>query len=91
MFTRHGDVRELLEEPDDMFVVMGSGDEIRLFFDAGALPLPAAGWKRDFLLKVDRWARDRDANTAFSQSVEPLPFHRRRSTIRRTPNTGNAR
>ena len=74
-YTRYGDVRELLEEPDDMFVVMGSGDEMRLLFDAGALPPPAAGWKRDFLLKVDGWAKDRDANTAFSQSVEPLPFH----------------
>ncbi|MGA3027448.1 MAG: FG-GAP-like repeat-containing protein [Bryobacteraceae bacterium] len=75
LYTQYGDVRELLEEPDDMFVVMGSGDEIRLLFDAGALPPPAAGWKRDFLLKVDGWAKDRDANTAFSQSVEPLPFH----------------
>jgi tetratricopeptide (TPR) repeat protein len=75
MYTRYGDVRELIEEPDDMFVVMGSGDEIRLLFDAGALPPPAPGWKRDFLLKVDGWAKDRDANTAFSQSVEPLPFH----------------
>jgi hypothetical protein len=24
---------------------------------------------------VDGWAKDRDANTAFSQTVEPLPFH----------------
>ena len=37
-------------------------------------PLPA-GWKRDFLLLVDGWAKDRDANTAYSQTVEPLPFH----------------
>ena len=34
-----------------------------------------AGWKRDFLLLVDGWAKDADANTAFSQSVLPLPFH----------------
>ena len=32
-------------------------------------------WQRDFLLLVDGWAKDQDANTAFSQSVEPLPFH----------------
>ena len=31
--------------------------------------------RRDFLLKVDGWAKDADANTAFGQSVEPLPFH----------------
>jgi hypothetical protein len=24
---------------------------------------------------VDGWAKDRDPNTAFSQGVEPLPFH----------------
>jgi hypothetical protein len=26
-------------------------------------------------LRVEGWAKDRDANTAFSQSVDPLPFH----------------
>ena len=40
------------------------------------MPALPAGWKRDFLLKVDGWAKDRDANTAHSQSVEPLPFHK---------------
>jgi len=39
------------------------------------LPALATGWKRDFLLFVDGWAKDADANTAFSQTVEPLPFH----------------
>ena len=56
-------------------VMMGSGDEIRLRFSAGGLPPLPAGWKRDFLLLVDGWAKDADANTAFSQSVLPLPFH----------------
>ena len=39
------------------------------------LPGLPQGWVRDFLLLVDRWAKDADANTAFSQNVEPLPFH----------------
>ena len=74
-YTRYGDVRELLEQVDDRFVIMGSGDELRLRFDPASLaPLPT-GWRREWLLKVDGWAKDRDANTAFSQSVEPLPFH----------------
>ena len=30
---------------------------------------------RDYLLKVDGWAKDADANTAFSENVLPLPFH----------------
>jgi len=54
---------------------MGSGDEARLLFDAARLPPVAAGWRRDFLLLFDGWAKDADANTAFSQTVEPLPFH----------------
>jgi len=73
LYTRYGDVRELLRDVDDRLTILGSGDEIRLQF--AALPAPSAGWTRDFLLKVDGWAKDRDPNTAFSTSVEPLPFH----------------
>jgi hypothetical protein len=54
---------------------MGSGDEVALRFRAAGLPELPLGWKRDFLLLVDGWAKDADANTAFSQSVLPLPFH----------------
>jgi hypothetical protein len=74
-YTRYGDVLELLDSVDDQYVVMGSGDEIRLLFRATALPPVPVGWRRDFVLKVDGWAKDRDANTAYSQTVEPLPFH----------------
>jgi hypothetical protein len=75
LYTRYGDVRDLVEEIDDRMVIMGSGDELQLSYDgAPLLPLPP-GWSRDFLLLVDGWAKDADANTAFSQNVEPLPFH----------------
>lgn len=75
LYTRFGDVSELLAAADDRFVVMGSGDEVRLYFDGSALPALPAGWTRDFLLHVGGWAKDGDSNTAHSQSVEPLPFH----------------
>jgi hypothetical protein len=75
MYTRYGDVTRLLRDIDDRFVIMGSGDELQLKFASSSLPRLRAGWQRDFLLKVDGWAKDRDANTAFSQSVDPLPFH----------------
>ena len=75
MYTRYGDVHALIGEVDDQLVIMGSGDEMSLKFEASALPLLPAGWTRDFLLKVDGWAKDRDPNTAFSSTVEPLPFH----------------
>src|ERR1035438_8449643 len=75
LYTRYGDVLPLIQAIDDRLVVMGSGDQLRLLFpERAAGPLPA-GWKRDFLLFVDGWAKDADANTAYSQTVEPLPFH----------------
>ncbi len=74
-YTRYGDVRGLVQQADDRLVVMGSGDELQLRYDAGRLPALPQGWTRDFLLLVDGWAKDADANTAFSQTVEPLPFH----------------
>jgi len=75
LYTRYGDVAELAREIDDRFVVFGSGDELRLAFDAAALPPLPSGWTRDFLLFVDGWAKDGDANTAHSQTVGPLPYH----------------
>ncbi len=75
MYTRYGDVRELTTDVDDRLIVMGSGDELSLRFSAAAFPPLKAGWTRDYLLKVDGWAKDRDPNTAFATSVEPLPFH----------------
>ena len=74
-YTRYGDVTPLTRRVDDRFVIMGSGDEMKLTFPAASLPPLPRGWTRDFLLLVDGWAKDADANTAFSQTVGPLPFH----------------
>ncbi|MFL6416058.1 MAG: FG-GAP-like repeat-containing protein [Bryobacteraceae bacterium] len=76
MYTRYGDVRELVTNMDDRLLVIGSGDEVVLQYPSAGLPPLSTGWKRDFLLLVDGWAKDADANTAYSQSVEPLPFHK---------------
>jgi Tfp pilus assembly protein PilF len=75
LYTRYGDVRPLVAEVDDRLVIMGSGDELALRFPAGGLPPLPAGWTREFLVRVDGWAKDADLNTAFSQTVAPLPFH----------------
>ncbi|MDX2268838.1 MAG: tetratricopeptide repeat protein [Bryobacter sp.] len=74
LYTRYGDVLALLDQADDQLVVMGSGDETQLEFDASGLPPLPQGWRRDYLLHVEGWAKDRDANTAHSQTVSPLPF-----------------
>jgi tetratricopeptide (TPR) repeat protein len=75
LYTRFGPVRELLTSIDDRMVILGAGDELAMRFDAAALPPLTAGWKRDYLLFVDGWAKEQEANTAFGDSVEPLPFH----------------
>jgi hypothetical protein len=75
LYTRFGRVDNLLREVDDQLVIMGSGDEVTLQFPVAALQALPAGMTRDFLLKVDGWAKDRDPNTAFSSTVQPLPFH----------------
>jgi hypothetical protein len=75
LYTRYGGVADLVRKVDDRLVIMGSGDELKLKFRAGSLPPVPAGFVRDFLLQVDGWAKDRDANTAYSTSVAPLPFH----------------
>ena len=74
-YTRLGDVLPLLGAIDDRFVIMGSGDALTVRFDARALPAPKAGWRRDYLVFLDGWAKDRDPNTVDALYVEPLPFH----------------
>jgi len=74
-FTRFGDVLPLLRNPDDMYVIMGPGDEATIEFDASSATALPAGWKRDFLLYTDGWIKDSDLNTAFGTTVGPLPFH----------------
>jgi hypothetical protein len=75
-YTREGDVRELLADADDMFVIARDGDEVALTFDASGLePLPE-GWTRTFLLRADGYSKEMDINSASPDTVEPLPFHR---------------
>jgi hypothetical protein len=71
--TRYGDVRELLQDIDDRYVITSPGDEMRLKF--AAVPPPAPGWKRDFILVCDGWVKDGDFNSTFSGIILPLPYH----------------
>ena len=72
-YTRFGDVRPLVKEIDDRYVIMNAGDELVLRFKA--LSPPPDGWKRDFVLIGDGWVKDGDYNTGFSKTVRPLPYH----------------
>lgn len=71
--TRYGDVLPLLAKVDDRYVITSPGDELRLKFHA--LPPPAPGTKRDFILVCDGWVKDADYNTTFSSTILPLPYH----------------
>ncbi len=72
-FTRYGDVRVLLKNVDDRYVIVNSGDEMSMRF--AEQPAPPAGWVRDFVLVGDGWIKDGDFNSTFSRTVLPLPYH----------------
>ncbi len=74
-YTRYGDVRELLREVDDRYVITRAGDEIALEFPAGEMPPLAPGMTRDFLLFADGFGKDMDINSARPDTVTPLPYH----------------
>lgn len=74
-FTRFGDVLPLLRSADDRYVILAPGDEVTVEFDAASAGAPPPGWRRTFLLYTDGWIKDADLNTAFGNTVEPLPFH----------------
>jgi hypothetical protein len=74
-YTRYGNVLPLLRQADDEYIIANSGDELSIDFDAGGLPVLPRGWKRDFLIYSEGWVKDGDLNTAYGQTVAPLPFH----------------
>jgi tetratricopeptide (TPR) repeat protein len=73
-FTREGDVRKLLTEIDDIYVISRTGDEISLSFDANALPALSDGWSRTFLLYSFGYSKEMDINSGSPDVVMPLPF-----------------
>jgi hypothetical protein len=74
-YTRYGDVMELLQESDNKYIISNAGDEVTVSFNANKLPILPKGWKRDFLINSVGWVKDGDINTAFGNTVLPLPFH----------------
>ncbi|HEX8144856.1 MAG TPA: FG-GAP-like repeat-containing protein [Pyrinomonadaceae bacterium] len=74
-YTREGDVRELLQSRDDLFVISRPGDEVILSFDATRLPKLPRGWTRTFLLYADGFSKEMDINSASPSAVAPFPFH----------------
>jgi hypothetical protein len=73
-YTRYGPVESLLTEFDDQYVILGTGDEIAVRFDARTLPQVAPGMTRSFILVSHAYCKDMDLYTATPDTVEPLPF-----------------
>jgi tetratricopeptide (TPR) repeat protein len=80
-YTRYGDVRELLRQVDDRYVIVNSGDEMSLRF--AEQPPPPSGWLRDFIVVGDGWIKDGDFNSTFSKTVLPLPYHAKNEYVER--------
>ncbi|HKP82984.1 MAG TPA: FG-GAP-like repeat-containing protein [Pyrinomonadaceae bacterium] len=78
-YTRFGDVRELLKQADDRYVIMNAGDEMSFRF--AAPPSPPSGWVRDYVIVGDGWIKDGDYNSTFSGTVLPLPYHAKNKYI----------
>ena len=69
-YTRYGEVTDLVQTVDDMFVIFGIGDQVRLLFeDPGAAP---EGMNRRFLLYSNGYYKT--YKVPISHTVDPLPF-----------------
>jgi len=74
-YTRYGDVRQLLQQADDRFVVFSSGEGVKLDFDPLKLRALPAGWVRDYFFYANGFEKDLDFYAAHAFTVEPLPRH----------------
>jgi FG-GAP-like repeat/ASPIC and UnbV len=74
-YTRMGDVLKLVNGRDDRFAVFGSGDVIKVDFDAATIPALPKGWTRDYFFFADGFEKDMDFYAADGLTVDPLPFH----------------
>lgn len=72
-YTRYGDVRPLLLEADDRFVIMAHADELALEFEA---PPQAPGTTRRAFLEADVfYTLKYHPFGQLTDTIEPLPFH----------------
>lgn len=72
--TRTGDVTELLQAADDLFVLAGPGDVVTLAFDAASLPPLPPHWQRSFILRAWGYSKDTAPTTLTGGQIEPLPY-----------------
>ena len=71
VYTRLGPVTPLLAQVDDAVVIVGSGEEVHLEFEA--LAAPREGHHRRIVVEGHGWAKDMDLYTLNGDTVGPLP------------------
>ena len=74
-FTKYGNVKPLLKDVDDFFVIMNHGDEVALSFDADNMPHLAPNYVRTFLFHCDGYEKTMSIHGSQNNTVAPLPFH----------------
>ena len=84
-FTRYGNVTELLQNADDMYVIGRQGDCITLEFPANTNPIPS-GMVRDYFLVASCWFKG-NGLSYLPFTVNPLPFQNMTSYL--YPSTEN--
>lgn len=73
-YTHYGDVRSLLDQVDNRFVIFGSGEEIDAEFSAAPLPALPPHWKRDYFFYANGFVKDMDFYEALPFTVAEMPF-----------------
>ena len=73
-YTRYGNVTPLLQQPDNKYVIFGSGEEIDAEFSDRLPPLPAHR-KRDYFFYANGFVKDMDFYEALPFTVAQMPFH----------------
>jgi hypothetical protein len=75
-FTRYGNVTELIQNADDMFVIGRQGDQVNLQFSATNIKPVAFGMERDYFFVVACWFKDPPGawGYGFDFTVEKMPF-----------------
>ena len=96
LYTRYGDVRELLKDVDDRLAILGSGDEIRLQFSSAPAP-PGSRVDARFSIEGGRMGEGprpqhrvfHERRAAAISRHEPLSISRRRGDSRMTRSIGD--
>jgi hypothetical protein len=75
-FTRYGDVKPLMQNADDMYVIGRQGDQVNIQFPANNLAPVAHGMVRDYFFVVACWFKDPPGawGYGFTFTTDPMPF-----------------